>query len=111
MKQKRTRIDLKPPKDVQAACKNGLELQPEHGGHGLVKETLTWAHKLATGRPVTAQKARKMRAWFARHKVDRRPHWDNPPTPGFVAWQLWGGDAGRHWAQRLVEAIDRPVDK
>lgn len=107
MRSSRKSLDLKPPKEVQKACQAGLDLQPQYGGQGLVKETLEWARKLAAGRPATLPKARKMRAWFSRHKVDRKKGWSDPPTPGYVAWQLWGGDAGRQWAQRIVEAASQ----
>ena len=98
--------DLHPPKGVRDACKRGLELQPEHGGKGLVEETLTWAHAFVDGKPATPEKLRKMRAWFARHEVDHKVGWDDPPTPGFVAWLLWGGDAGKSWSQSVVPKLD-----
>jgi hypothetical protein len=49
-----------------------------------------------------------MRAWFARHKVDRRPGWDKAgeETPGFVAWELWGGNAGQEWSESKVKQMD-----
>ena len=94
------------PKDARAALKEGLRQRGEHGGKGLREETVAWAERLAAGRKVTEEKARKMRAWFRRHKVDYKKGWDDPPTPGFVAWQLWGGDAGRDWVEALVEQIE-----
>ena len=71
--------------------------------------TLLWARKAVNGDTLTEDKTRKMNAWFARHSVDRRPNWDKvgEETPGYVAWLLWGGDAGRTWAKKKVEELDK----
>ena len=40
----------------------------------------------------------------ARHAVDKRGRdWSNKakPSAGYIAWQLWGGDAGRDWINDL----------
>ena len=100
-------VDMKPPKGVQRAFARGLELKDDYGGKGLVPDTINWARKLADGKPVTAEKARKMHGWFARHKVDKRPNWARPPTAGYVAWLLWGGDPGERWVGRLVRQLDK----
>jgi hypothetical protein len=61
------------------------------------------------GRDVSPDKLRRMRAWFARHESDKRPGWDRAgkETPGYVAWLLWGGDAGRSWAIKMVAEMNR----
>lgn len=100
-------IDYTPPKVVQNACKKGLTLKDAYGGKGLREPTIEWAQHFADGNPSDAAHARKMRAWFARHDTDKRPGWDKPPTPGFVARLLWGGDAGQRWAQKLVKQAEK----
>ncbi len=89
-----------PPSGVQSACKRGLELKDEYGGDGLTPAAVSWARKIANGEAVSPEKLSKMNAYFARHKVDKKKNWDSPPTPGYVAWLLWGGDAGRAWASQ-----------
>ena len=47
-----------------------------------------------------------MRAYFARHVVDKdasgfRRGEDGFPSPGRVAWDAWGGDPGERWSRRL----------
>lgn len=66
-------------------------------------ETITWARKIARGERITPEKARKGRAWHARHVVDRRPGWSNPPTPGYVAHLLWFGEPGRRWMTAVAD--------
>jgi len=49
--------------------------------------------------------------YFARHEVDKgtKTHaWDSDtdPSAGFIAWLLWGGEAGKAWAERKVKSLD-----
>lgn len=106
-----TGIDYTPPKAVQNACKKGLALKETYGGKGLRAPTLEWAERFASGKANDAAHARKMRAWFARHDVDQKPGWDKPPTPGYVARLLWGGDAGQRWATKLVSQAEKADEK
>jgi hypothetical protein len=92
-----------PPSTVRQACARGIRLyEDKKGGKGLRPETVEWARRIASGEEVSREKILKMRAWHARHSVDRRPNWDNPPTPGYVAWLLWGGDAGKKWSGSVM---------
>lgn len=57
-----------PPVSVRRALRAGLELHRRgFGGDGLVDDTVAWARRLERGEPITPEKARAMRAWFARH--------------------------------------------
>jgi hypothetical protein len=50
-----------------------------------------------------------MRGYFARHASDRSAAgWGSRsnPSAGWIAWLLWGGDAGRAWAERIVRAYE-----
>lgn len=86
-----------PPAAVRAAAREALDLLAR--GHRCCTAVgIARAHQLAAGRPVSDADVVKMCAYFARHAVDRRPDWKARATPGYVAWQAWGGDAGRRWA-------------
>lgn len=103
-------IDFSPPEAVKSKLRKGLKLYEDgRGGKGLVAATISWARKLAGGENISPEKARKMSAWHARHAVDKRPGWDKAgeETPGYVANLLWGGEPGRKWADRLVEAMEK----
>jgi HK97 family phage prohead protease len=105
-------VDLTPPEGVRSALRHGIKLHEEgHSGDGLVPATVAWARRMANGESATEEKIRKMRAWHARHAVDKRPGWENPPTPGYVAFLLWGGAAGRAWSERKVAELDRSKEK
>jgi hypothetical protein len=103
------RIDWTPPDGVRAALRRGLELHDQgHSGDGLQPDTVAWARRLADGEPVSFEKARKMAAWFARHDndVERRARERDKTSPAYVAWLLWGGDAGLSWATKLERQMD-----
>lgn len=96
---------LKPTAGMAAACRRGLKLYEDgRGGDGLVPATISWARKIAARENLTKEKVVKMRAWHARHKVDKKAGWDKAgeETPGFVAFLLWAGAAGARWSQAKV---------
>lgn len=103
-------VNLKPTAGMAAACRRGLKLYEEgRGGDGLVPATIAWAKKIAARENLTEEKVVKMRAWHARHKVDKRPGWDKPgdESPGFVAFLLWAGAPGARWSEAKVAQMER----
>ena len=103
-----------PPATVAAAARRGLELRAEYGRGGTAVGVAR-ARDLSNRRPVSDETIRRIVAYFTRHEVDldapaaKRGHPDFP-SPGYIAWLLWGGDAGRAWARRIVRQqarIDR----
>jgi hypothetical protein len=100
-------VDFSVPQAVRDNLKRGLQLHEEgHSGDGLQPETVAWARRLAGGENISPEKARKMRAWLARHETDRKPNWAEEKTPGYVAWMLWGGDDAVGWSGKLVEQME-----
>lgn len=89
------------PRAVRVAAREGLELHAQgFSGKGLTQGAVIRARRLARGEPVSLTTARMMRSWFRRHVYDARPGWRARKTPGWVAWQLWGGTAGWRWVER-----------
>jgi HK97 family phage prohead protease len=102
-------VSLKPTAGMASACRRGLKLYEDgRGGDGLVPATISWARKIAAREPLTKEKVVKMRAWHARHKVDKKPGWDTAgeETPGFVAFLLWAGAPGARWSQAKVAQME-----
>jgi hypothetical protein len=107
-------IDFRPGGRVRSAFRKGIELyEAGRGGDGLVAATIRWARRLAAGEAITPDKARKMRAWHARHASDKVTGWDKDgeETPGYVAFLLWGGEPGRDWSERLVSQMDKADER
>lgn len=96
------------PSGVKAELKKGLKWHEEgYSGDGLKPETVSWATRMANGQDITPEKAIKMRAWLARHESDKKgegfkPGEDGFPSPGRVAWALWGGDPAVTWSNKIV---------
>jgi len=102
-------ISLVPNSGMRSAAKRGLELyKAGRGGDGLVPATIADARKMARGEALSADKVKRMRAWFARHYVDKKPGWSDKgkETPGYVAHLLWGGDAGRSWSEQKMRQME-----
>lgn len=108
--------DRTAPSGVKKELEMGLKWHEEgHSGKGLVPATVTWARKLAGGDSITRDKAVKMRAWLARHEVDKQGKGFKPgepgyPSPGRVAWALWGGDPAIAWSDKMVESFETKQD-
>jgi hypothetical protein len=60
---------------------------------------------LANRQPIALSEIRRMADYFARHAEDRASAtWDDArPSNVKIGWLLWGGDAGREWANRILE--------
>lgn len=103
--------DLTPPAAVAAAAKKGLELRAKFGRGG-TEVGVHRAEGLAARHAVTAEDVVHISSYFARHAVDKdaKSHeWgdDGDPSAGYIAWLLWGGDAGRKWADGLKAKLDK----
>lgn len=103
-------IDFAIPKGVAEEAQRGLDWRAEHGRGGTDIGVAT-ARTLVGEQRVSPQKARHISAYFPRHEVDKQgqgwsPGEDGFPSNGRIAWALWGGDAGRTWAEKLVEQMN-----
>jgi len=105
-------IDFAPPKGVREAADRGLRMReaaPKSKKGGLstreagkqgIGSGVARASQLKKGGNVSPRVVRQMSAFFARHEK-------NKSTPkGRIAWLLWGGDAGRSWANKIVRQMD-----
>lgn len=98
-----------PPKGVQEAAQRAVRwIEEGRAGKGFTDTGRDRAHQLAEGKEVSEADLSRMKAYFARHEVDRDADGfthgsDGFPSPGRVAWDAWGGDAGRRWAEREAD--------
>lgn len=53
---------------------------------------------MAAGQAVSSENIGRMVNFFSRHQENRADPSAKEPTPGAVAWLIWGGDAGKAWA-------------
>jgi hypothetical protein len=95
------------PAGAKSAAKRALAwIADGKAGGGFTDVGRARAAQLARGGTVSRDVAVKMRAYFARHTVDKKgkgfyANGEGYPSPGRVAWDAWGGDAGKSWVNGL----------
>ena len=89
-----------PPQEVRSNAKRGLELRKEHGRGG-TEVGVARARDLSNGKALSLDTINRMISYFARHEVDKKGEGWGKDSAGYIAWLLWGGDAGRAWATRV----------
>ena len=92
-----------PPQAVQRAAEKGLKLREEFGRGGTMVGVAR-ARDLSNGKRIPPETINRMLSYFARHEVDKQADDfgnDSNPSPGYIAWLLWGGDAGQAWVNRI----------
>ena len=101
-----------PPSSVRAAARRGLELRKKHKKGGLstqeagkqgIGSGVARASDLAGGGKVSYATIKRMAAFFSRHEKNKS---GGENDAGYIAWQLWGGDAGRAWANRIIKMVE-----
>ena len=102
-----------PPEGVRETAARALEMRRDlpPSRRGGTEVGLARARDLANGRPVSRETLRRMKAYFDRHEVDRDAEGfkrgeEGYPSKGRIAWDLWGGDAGRAWATDKLRGLD-----
>lgn len=102
-----------PPKGVQEAAKRALEwIADGKAGDGFTDVGRKRASDLARGAGVSITTVRRMKAYFDRHQGDKDATGfssgeDGFPSPGRVAWDAWGGDAGYSWVKDVLGSKDK----
>jgi hypothetical protein len=104
-----TEPHFRPTMKMAAAARRGLRLR-EKFGRGGTKVGVERAHQLAGRHDLRAGDVKSMHSYFARHAVDKDTathKWNSnsDPSAGFIAWLLWGGDAGKEWADRKARTL------
>lgn len=112
-----------PPQNVRSAARRGLELRKKWGRGGLsnaeasdegIGSGVQRATNLANGDAVSLETIQRMGNFFSRHQKNYRPgvkESDGGPTAGTIAYLLWGSNAGKAWAQRILREQERMAGK
>lgn len=95
-----------PPQEVRSAAKRGLELRQKHNRGGTAVGVAR-ARDLSNGKSIPIDTINRMISYFARHEVDKKGEGWGVDSAGYIAWLLWGGDAGRSWATRIKNEHDK----
>ena len=96
-------MNPKPPSVVQQIARKALEDRKKHGRGG-TEVGVARARDLANGKGISPATLKRMKSFFARHSVDPK---EDKTSAASIAWRLWGGTAGRRWANAQVNKLDR----
>ena len=91
-----------PPQAVRNNAKRGLELREKHGRGGTAVGVAR-ARDLSNGKAISLSTINRMVSYFARHEVDKKGEGWGKDSAGYIAWLLWGGDAGKSWANGIAQ--------
>ena len=94
-------MNYTPPAEVRANAKRGLELRKEHGRGG-TEVGVARARDLSNGASLPLDTIKRMNSYFARHEVDKQGEGWGKDSAGYIAWLLWGGDAGWSWVKGIL---------
>jgi hypothetical protein len=89
------------PAEVRANAKRGLELRDKYNRGG-TEVGVARARDLSNGSGLSFDTIKRMNSFFARHEVDKQGEGWGKDSAGYIAWLLWGGDAGWAWAKRII---------
>ena len=96
-----------PTGGMKEEAQRGLDWRREFGRGG-TEVGIARARDIVNGKNLSLDTVKRMRSFFARHEVDKQAEGFSPgeegyPSNGRIAWALWGGDAGKSWAEDIVE--------
>jgi hypothetical protein len=102
-------INLNVPAGVRAEARRGLDWRREFGRGGIGPGQVT--ARMLISNKMTIPRVRKMRAYLARHEVDKKGEGWSPgqkgfPSAGRIAWALWGGDPGKAWSNKVMRSVE-----
>lgn len=124
---KYSQINFVPPVSVSSEAKKGLDYRKKAGGKGGLTPSQAAASNrsgetknlgsgvqravnLKNRTKLSPSTVKRMKAFFDRHQKNKTINPENKGTPwkdkGYVAWLLWGGDAGYAWARKVVRQME-----
>jgi hypothetical protein len=102
-------ISLTPTSGMKSAAARALAWKKE-GKRGGTRVGLARANQIVNGTELSESTVARMYSFFSRHEVDKKATGfssgeEGFPSPGRVAWDLWGGDAGYSWSTAKWNSI------
>ena len=103
-----------PNDGMKSAARRALEWKKD-GKRGGTIIGLTRANQIVNGTNLSESTVKRMYSFFSRHEVDKKATGfssgeEGYPSPGRVAWDLWGGDAGFSWSRRIAEGLRKDYE-
>lgn len=108
-------LDFTPTDSMASEAQRALDWRKE-GNRGGTPVGVARARQLVNKQNLSPSTVKRMFSFFSRHEVDKQAQGFSPgeegyPSPGRVAWGLWGGDAGFSWSRTKVNQMNRIDEK
>jgi HK97 family phage prohead protease len=102
-------MSYKPNKGMQEEAERAIRWV-EEGRKGGTRIGKIRARQIARGENLSEDTVKRMYSFFSRQEGVKdsegfEPGEDGYPSPGRVAWGLWGGDPGYSWSKNIVEQL------
>ena len=97
----------KPTAGMRTEAQRGLDWRKEFGRGG-TEVGIARARDIVNNETLSPSTIKRMHSFFARHEVDKKAEGFSPGEPGYpsngrIAWSLWGGNAGKSFADEKVK--------
>lgn len=101
----------KPGTTMRAAARRALEWRKEYGRGG-TPVGVARARDISNGSELSESTVKRMYSFFSRHSNNKAKHYskkmpDGGPTAWRIAWDLWGGNSGYSWSERIVKRLEK----
>jgi len=103
-------LTFQPTAEIAQQAEKGLTLRKAHRAQGGTRIGVARAKSLKNRQHLPIGTVKRMASYFARHQVDKRAANfgnDDKPSKGYVAWLLWGGDAGKKWVEHIIKELEK----
>jgi len=92
------------PDAVKNNAQRGIELNEKHGNKCATQTGKVRAQQLAKGSPISADVVKRMASFLARAEEYYDP--SDTSACGTISYLLWGGKAGKRWADARMKEIE-----
>jgi phage gp29-like protein len=101
-------IDLRPTEEMARAAQDALDIRRTKpvSERGMTAVGLARARDIINRTNLTPDTVKRMVSFFARHEVDKQGETWGAKGKGWQAWNGWGGDAGKKWAESKLKQIE-----
>lgn len=111
MLEKADAVDLTPSDEMARNAEQALKWRDEFNRGGTAVGVAR-ARDISNKKTLSPSTVRRMSSYFARHAVDSKATGfssgeEGFPSAGRIAWDLWGGDAGKSWVERKLAQLER----
>jgi len=103
-------VNLRPTESMAVEAERGLAWRREFNRGGTAVGVAR-ARDISNRTDLSPETIGRMVSYFARHEVDKqaqgfRAGEQGYPSAGRIAWALWGGDAGKTWAEAKQRQLE-----